>query len=60
MNDLPKVIHVSVGRHVIDQILIACLGCMVINNPDTGIKHTLFIKIRKSEGIFFYSEIDTA
>lgn len=56
MNDLPKVIHVLVRRCVIDKILIACLGCMVMNNPESGIKHKLVLKIKRSEGIFFLLE----
>lgn len=51
MNYLPKIILVLIGRCVIDQILIACLGCIVMNNPETRIKHKFAIKIRKPGGI---------
>lgn len=60
MNDLPKVIEVPVGGCVNNEILFACLGCMAMNNIDTRIKHKLFIKIRKSEDILFYSGVYTA
>lgn len=51
---MPKIILVLIGRCVIDQILIACVGCIVMNNPETRIKHKFAIKIRKPGGIFFY------
>ena len=54
MNDLPKVVHVQVGRCVIDRSLIACLGCIVMKNSESGIKHKFIIKIRMSEGIFYF------
>lgn len=59
MNDLPKVIRVQI-RRVIDKMLIACLGCMVMNNPESEIKHKLVIKVRKSEDLFFYTKAHIA
>lgn len=49
--------YLCVGwRCVFDKILIVCLGCMVMNNLESGIKYK-FIKIRKLKGIFFYFKI---
>lgn len=60
MPKVPKVVEVPVGGCVNKQILFACLGCMAMKNIDTRIKHKLFIKIRKSEDILFYSRVCTA